>query len=504
MNQDHDIMLKMEDINKSFGEVQVLKNINFQVGYGQCCGLIGENGSGKSTLMKILTGVYKKEADGKIYFRGNILDPGKYVDITKAGIAMVHQEVNIFPYLSVAENMFLGHLPQKMGMIDWKNLYRMAGEQLELMGVENLDIRKPLGEYGAGIQQIVVIARALLVDSRLLVLDEPTSSLDEEEIEILFRVLRRLLKQKISIIYISHKLDELFEICDKVYVIRDGKNIADYDINQVTKVQLITDMIGKSADHLLLHTPLNIKNEKKVLRAEHFKDYGKIKDCSVEIKHGEMVGLLGLLGSGRTEFANLLFGVTPKREGVLYLDGDKVSVRSPREAVRKRMSFLTEDRKYSGLIPEMSVRENLVLSAGRKISRFGIINRKKEKILARELAAQFDVRCESLEKQIALLSGGNQQKVLLARLMAINPKLVILDSPTRGIDIQSKDVIEQTVRELQKDGVSFLLISSELPELIRNCQRVITVIQGSTVGELQGKDITEEAMIRLLANSVQG
>ena len=496
-------LLKMAHISKSFQGVQVLHDVQLQVGYGQCCGLVGENGSGKSTLMKILTGVYRKEGGGEIWFDGKPLDPGKYIDISKAGISMVHQEAMVFPYLSVAENLFLGRPPKKHGLVDWPGLAAAAGKLLAEVGLAAVDVKKPLGEYGAGIQQLVAIIRAVHRQSKLLILDEPTSSLDGQEIQTLFAVLKQLLAQGVSIIYISHKLEELYEICQHVYIIRDGRNIADYDLPQLDKLQLVTDMIGKSPQNLLTRRQMKPPQSQPFLQGKNLADGGKLKDCSLTIQQGEIVGLAGLLGSGRTELANLLFGLAPLQKGTLWLEKQPVRFKSPRAALQHGLNFLTEDRKASGIIPEMSVRENILLSAGKKIARFGIIRRRQERLLAEEAAARYDIRCHSLEDPIGILSGGNQQKALLARLMITNPKLVLLDSPTRGIDLPSKDAIEQLIQELQQQGVSFLLISSELPELIRNCHRVVILSEGRTIAELQESEISETAILAALAGGSQ-
>lgn len=492
-------LLRMEHISKSFQGTQVLYDVHLRVAYGQCCGLVGENGSGKSTLMKILTGVYRKEADGVIEFDGALLEPGKFVDISKAGISMVHQEATVFPYLSVAENLFLGRWPKRRGLVDWPKMFDEAERLLRDVGLSEIDVKKPLSEYGAGIQQLVAIMRAVSLRCKLLILDEPTSSLDAQEIQTLFHVLRRLIERGVSMIYISHKLEELYEICQHVYVIRDGRNIADYDLPDLLKERLITDMIGKSSGNLLRRHSLAAPGRKTLLRGEHLADGGRLKAGSVSVSQGEIVGLAGLLGSGRTELAHVVFGLSPLRGGTLWLDEEPVRMRSPRQALRRGLSLLTEDRKSSGIIPEMSVRENIVLSAGKKISRFGVINRRKERALAQEAAVHYDIRCRGLEDPIRVLSGGNQQKALLARMMMTEPRLVLLDSPTRGIDLPSKDAIERLIQNLQRQGIGFLLISSELPELIRNCHRVVVLTEGRTTAELTGEEISEEGILTALA-----
>lgn len=499
-------MLVMNDISKSFSGVRVLDNVCFQVARGQCHGLVGENGAGKTTLMKILTGIYHRDPGGSILLGGKPVEPSHYENITEIGISMVYQETNVIHHMSVAENIFLQRQPRKRGFIDWKRMYDQSAETLDRIGIQHIDVRRPIKEFSTGIQQFISIARAVSLDARLIIMDEPTSSLDDKEIGILFTIIKRLVGGGTSLIFISHKLDELFKICNRVSVLRDGKNSGDFEINEISKFQLVSAMIGQPAEDLMPTLPVSPLDAENAiaLQAIDISDHGKLHNCDIEIRQGEIVGLAGLLGSGRSTLANVLFGINDKKEGIIRIEGQPAEFRSPIDAISRGLAYLTEDRKATGVIPEMSIKENLTISALNKVSRFGFINQKREERLVRDFIGRLGIKCNDINDPLSVLSGGNQQKVLLARLLLTEPRLIILDSPTRGIDIKSKGEIEAIVDGLRQRGVSFLLISSELPELTRNCSRLTVMSNGHTSHVLMGNEITEENIMKAIAEGHAG
>ena len=491
-------LLSMEGISKQFAGVPALQNIDFTVREGEVHGLMGENGAGKSTLIKILTGIYTRDT-GKITFDGKPLETGNIIDVQKAGISTIYQELNLIPHLSVAENMFLGREIKRKGRIDWKETHQRAKEILEGFDID-IDVTLPVKELSAAYQQIASIARAISVDAKLVIMDEPTSSLDDKEVKILMKVIRKLQEKKIAVIFISHRLQEVFDICQQVTILKDGELVGMYPIEELDEHNLVSLMIGQKFERIECRAGDWRIDSPEFLRSEKVASGMKVRDIGFRILEGECVGMVGLLGSGRTEFADVLFGAAPLQGGKLYVAGEEKKIKNPRDAIKEKFAYLSEDRKRNGIVPNMSVRENLTLCIMPQISRFGVVSKNKEKQIVAQYIDRLNIKTSSMEKKIKQLSGGNQQKVLLARWLATNPKLIILDEPTRGIDVGAKAEIEKLIQELVDSGISVLMISSEWSELIRNCSRVQVLRDGIVVGELKGKEVCEVNIIGMIAS----
>lgn len=496
---DNSILLELNKISKAFPGVLALDDVHLRVGYGEVHALMGENGAGKSTLMKVLTGIYKKDS-GQIIFDGKEMSFNSSMEAQLAGISTIYQEINLIPYLSVAENIFLGREPKKAGRIDWNRINQEAHAIIDDMGI-TLDVKKPLNSYSTAIQQMVAIARAISVKAKLVVMDEPTSSLDEKEVSVLFKQIEKLKEQNISVIFISHRLDEIFEICDRVTILKDGKLVGDYNVADITKVELVSMMIGRDAANIMeqAHEAFEGREEASILKAVDIKDTVKLRGVTLDIKKGEILGLAGLLGSGRTEFAKIIFGDNANHEGTIEINGKPVKLKLPKDAITKGFAFCSEDRKIEGNFPNMSIRENMTIAILPKIAKMGIVDKKKQNEIVEHYIKSLSIKTPSPEQKIKNLSGGNQQKVLLARWLCLNPDLVILDEPTRGIDVGAKAEIEELIQSMSKKNISVLMISSELEELVRNCHRVVVMRDGKNVGELKGKDLSEKNILAVIA-----
>ncbi len=492
-------VLEMKQIKKSFPGVKALDGARLQVREGEIHALMGENGAGKSTLIKILTGVYKED-EGEIRIDGNPVHINGVRQAAEAGVSAVFQELNLIPYLDVAENIFLGAYPcGPTGSIDRKKMYQAAETLLENIGLE-LDVRLQLGTLGTAAQQMVSIARAVNRECRILVLDEPTSSLDGTEVKHLFGIMRRLKDKGIGILFISHRLDEVFEISDAVTILRDGKYIGTYRTGELTREGLVTQMVGRQVEEGVRNRKEKEETAEILLKAEHLSCFPRVRDVSFEVRKGEVLGLTGLLGSGRSETAQLLFGCARPEGGTFYYKGREIRKHSPEKAIRMGMAFCTENRREEGIIPDMSVRDNVALSSLKRLSKGLVIDRKKRNGLVERYVERLRIKTPGLDQKIRLLSGGNQQKAILARWLATRPDLMILDEPTRGIDVGAKQEIEKLVLEFAEAGISIIYISSELSELVRNCDRVIVLSDGRTAGELAGNDIAEGAILAMIAS----
>lgn len=498
------ILLEMRQIDKQFPGVHALDHVDFKVRSGEIHALMGENGAGKSTLIKVLTGLYTKDS-GEILFDGKTVSFHDPLESQKAGISTIYQEINLIPYLSVAENIFIGREPMNRLGIDWKTMQKQADEILRKMGIE-ADVTRELGQYSTAVQQMVAIARAIFYNARLVVMDEPTSSLDEKETEILFRQMRRLKEQGLAIIFISHRLDEIFEICDTVTILKDGKLVGEQRVSELTKLELVSKMIGRDASEILKRkaAPYDASGKEPILEAENISDGGRLRGMNVTVRAGEIVGLAGLLGSGRTEFARVVFGQDTDYTGVLKIRGQQVRLKSPRGAIEKGFAYCAEDRKVEGIFPHMSVRENMTIAILPKISKCGVVNAGKQNRIVDQYIQSLSIKTPGAEQQIRNLSGGNQQKVLLARWLCMNPELIILDEPTRGIDVGAKAEIEALIQEIAGRGIGVLLISSELEELVRNCHRIVVMRDGMNAGVLQGEEISEDYIMELIAQGADG
>jgi monosaccharide-transporting ATPase len=464
---------------------------------------MGENGAGKSTLIKILTGVYPRDR-GSIRFEGREIWPKSPKEAEAAGISTVYQEVNLIPTLSVAENILLGRQPRRLGLIHWKGVKERAVQALARLGVQ-LDVARELRTFSIALQQMVALARALDLRARLLVLDEPTSSLDDAECEALFRVMRQLRDEGMAIVFVTHFIDQVYAVTDRITVLRNGRFVGEFETPKLPRVELIAKMLGRelaaSSAAEEAKAPHRAKSDEDqlapVLEAKGISRRGAVRPVDVTIRRGEVVGLAGLLGSGRTETARLLFGIDRRDSGEVTMDGKAADLRSPREAIRLGMAFCSENRKTEGIIPNLSVRENLILAMQASRGTFRLLAPTEQIRLADHYIRALNIKTPSPETPMSNLSGGNQQKVLLARWLAMQPKLIILDEPTRGIDIGARAEIEKLVASLSEKGMSVLFISSELEEIVRLSQRVLVLRDRRKVGELVGSFDEHQIMAQI-------
>lgn len=494
------VLLEMNHITKSFPGVKALKGVNLAIRRGEVHALMGENGAGKSTLIKILTGIYSRDT-GDIHFEGKAINPTTSLQAQQIGISTIYQELNLVPYLSICENIFLGREPKKLGLIDWSTIEKESKRILQEMGIV-VDVKQPLNQQSTAIQQMVAIARAISIQARLVVMDEPTSSLDEKEVKVLFKVIEQLKKQKISVVFVSHRLDEIFQICDRMTILKDGELVGEYLTREITKLELISKMIGRDASSIINYKKEYAASKAKedvFCKATNIQSGVKLNGIDLVIRKGEVIGLAGLLGSGRTEIAKILFGADVPDQGEIEIEGKRVKLRKPKDAIQHGIAFCSEDRKIEGIIPHMSVKDNLSLALLPKISKFGFILLKKQQETAEKYIARLKVKTPHAEQLIRNLSGGNQQKILLARWLCINPKLIILDEPTRGIDVGAKAEIEQFIEILAQSGISVLMISSDMEELIRACDRIVVIRDGRKVKELAGEQISEQSIMEAIA-----
>ena len=418
-------LLEINNLEKTFPGVRALKGVKLTVNKGEVHALMGENGAGKSTLIKVLTGIYQKDG-GTILFDGEEINARTPIEANEKGISTIYQELNLVLFQTVYENLFLGREPRtKFGNIDRKKMIAEADRILGDLGI-HIDVEKPLKAYSTAIQQMVAIARAISTNTKLVIMDEPTSSLDANEVQILFRIIRKLKNQGISVIFISHKLDEIFEICERLTVFKDGEYVGNYDVKELDQLKLISLMVGRDAVKLERKKEgYNFSKAEELMGAKGVKQGMRLNGIDINIKQGEVVGLAGLLGSGRTELAQVIFGANTMDEGEIFWHGNSVKVNSPADAISKGMGYCTEDRKVEGIIPHLSVKENLTIALLPKISKFGFVNKKEQDRIVKQYIERLKIKTPTPEQAICNLSGGNQQKVLLARWMCMNPKLII-------------------------------------------------------------------------------
>lgn len=491
--------MEMRNITKVFHGVIALNRVNFSVKAGEVHALMGENGAGKSTLMKILTGVYSKD-EGQIHFDGKELNIRSTIEAQHAGISTVYQELNMITHLSVAENIFLERYPcKRSGAIDWNTMYEQAQLLLDNMQLK-IDAKRILSNYGTATQQMVSIARAISLNCKIIVLDEPTSSLDTAEVEMLFGMIEKLKKKGVAIIFISHRLDEIFRISDRITVLRDGRNVDTYNTADITQQDLITAMIGHTVSQDEKSTRnYDGSNKEIIIELRNIFASPKLKDISLNIKKGEIVGLAGLLGAGRTETAQTIFGYLRPDSGVELINGNPVKLSTPKDGLTQKLAFCTENRREEGIIPNMSVRDNILISSMKRVSVRGFVNRKAGDRIVDEYITRFKIKTPNKQQKVKNLSGGNQQKVILARWLATHPDFIIFDEPTRGIDVGAKKEVETLIRQIADDGIGVLFISSELPEMIRNCDRIYVMRDGKIRGEISGDAISQESITHIIA-----
>ena len=493
-------ILEMKGIEIQFPGVKALDGVDFFLRAGEVHALLGENGAGKSTLIKCLTGVNHKDK-GTIVLDGKEIRPTGPQDAIDMGIATVFQEINLCPNLTVAENIFVGRKEFKHKVINAKAQELMKRFHLDI------DVTRPLSFYSTAIQQMVSIARAVNIKSKILILDEPTSSLDENEVQLLFNVMRELKKQGMGIIFITHFLDQIYAISDRMTILRNGKLVGTYDIGEISKLELVTKMVGKDMDVIFDLHPAELDAGAPVLmNAEHIGAPGSVSDISLKIRKGELLGFAGLLGSGRTETAEMIFGSNRISQGKIEIDGKTADIRKPFDAIQKGIAFCPEDRKRDGIIGDLSIRENISLAVQAKRGFLHPLSRQEQNELADKYIKALGVATPDAEKKIGELSGGNQQKVILARWMATNPELLILDEPTRGIDVGAKAEIQRLMIEMCGNGVSVMFISSELEEVIRCSNRIVIMRDGRKAGELEGPfdNTTQSRILQIIAEGAEG
>jgi len=494
-------LLRIEGLSKSFRGVKALSEVQLTVRAGEIHALMGENGAGKSTLIKALTGVHAPDA-GEIRLLGRQVRPESPRDAENLGISTVYQEVNLVPTMSVADNICLGRQPTRFGFLRKRALRDRAAKALSRIGVQ-LDVSRSLGSCSMAEQQLVAIARALDVQAKLLILDEPTSSLDEREVETLFNVMRQLRAEGLGLIFVTHFLDQVYAISDRITVLRNGTFVGEYVATELPRLKLINAMLGREFAEMekLEHTAAEAEVKREVvLEARGISKAGVMGEIDLDIHKGEVLGLAGLLGSGRSETAKMLFGIHPSETGHLKINGAEASIRSPRVAMRHKFGFCSEDRKTEGVIPHLSVRENIILAMQASRGPLRQLSAKEQQTIAEHYIRALNIKTASTETPIMNLSGGNQQKALLARWLATQPKLIILDEPTRGIDVGAKAEIEKLIHSLRADGMSVLFISSDVEEIVRTCQRVAVLRDRKKVGELRGSEIQPENIVHVIAH----
>lgn len=495
-------LLRMTGISKSFPGVRALDNVSLEVRAGECLALVGENGAGKSTLMKIVSGVYPADA-GSIEIDGQQVHPRSPSHAQSLGVSIIYQEFNLFPNLTVEENIFIGREPNRAGFVRWRTLRTDALAFLSRLGV-NLDPRAKVRDLSVAQQQMVEIAKALSLDARVVIMDEPTSALTETEAAALFRIIRGLKEAGLGVIFIGHRLEEIMAICDRVTVLRDGQNAGELSIEEATPDRIVQMMVGRPVDELYAESTEGTAGE-VVLSARGLRRSGSAADASavvledidLDLRAGEILGVAGLVGSGRTELARAIFGADPIDGGEILLDGTPVRIGGPKDAIRLGIALVPEDRKLQALVLPLSVRENISLPNLSRMSRFGFVRRQDERRLVDRFIEALRIRTPSQTQRVVNLSGGNQQKVVLAKWLAREPRVLIVDEPTRGIDIGAKAEVHTLLRELADSGVAVMMISSELPEVLRMSDRIVVMRQGRITGELSRSEATQERVMEL-------
>jgi galactofuranose transport system ATP-binding protein len=499
-------IVEMKKICKNFPGVRALSEVDFRLFPGEVHALMGQNGAGKSTLVKVLTGVYKQDT-GAMLLEGKPIRPETPLAAQKLGINTVYQEVNLCLNLSVSENIFIGKEPMKLGRIDWKTMHRRAGDILRRLNI-NIDVTRTLSSYSIAIQQMVAIARVLDSSSKVLILDEPTSSLDEGEVAQLFKVIRKLRDEGMAILFITHFLDQTYDISDRITVLKNGEFVGEYMTKDLPKLELIAKMLGKELSEFSYTTggveakvasAEARKSANVVLSAKKLGRQGSIAPFDLDLSEGEVLGLAGLLGSGRTETARLLFGIDAADQGETFIGGKRTPLGSPHTAMMHGIGFCSEDRKNEGIFAELSIRENIILALQARLGMKKHLNKKKQQEIAENLIKSIGIKTPNANNEVKQLSGGNQQKALLARWLATDPRILILDEPTRGIDVGAKLEIMELVLNLSKKGLGVIFISSEFEEVLRCSSRVAVLKDREKIAELSGEAMTESSIMHTIA-----
>lgn len=495
MNEEY--ILKVEDVYKSFPGTLALKGVSLEIKKGEIHSIVGENGAGKSTLMNVISGVLHADK-GRVFLQGEEVRFHDPSDAQEAGIGFVHQELALCPHVSVAENVFIGRLPQKRGLIDRNMLYKMTEAVLAPFQT-SIKPDQIVAELSVAQQQVVEIAKALSLNCKLVIFDEPTSSLNEAEAQYLFKIICDIKSKGISVLYISHKLSEIFEICDRITVLRDGNKIATHNISETTSESIITEMVGRELGSL--YPAKSSKKGEPILNVTNFTKKNKFKDVSFNLNEGEILGLSGLVGSGRTEVVRAICGIDPFEKGDVRIHDKHLKLHNYHYSIQNGLCYMSEDRKLDGLFLNMSITNNIIAILLDKISKRMIVPKKQTVTLAQQYQKKLNIRFADPWQKVSSLSGGNQQKVMISKLLAINPRIIIMDEPTRGIDVGAKSEIHSMLRELCNTGIGIIVISSELPEIVGLCDRVVVMHEGLMVGELSGDEVTSESIISRISNS---
>lgn len=498
------VVLTMRGICKYFPGVRALQNVDFTLRKGEIHALMGENGAGKSTLIKVLTGVYNRE-NGKTYIDGidgDIINHSPE-EAQKNGISTVYQEISLCLNLTVAENLFIGREPRKYGFIDWKTMNKRAGDLLQELKIPALPTNQ-LDDCSIAVQQMIAIARAVDMKCKVLILDEPTSSLDDDEVAKLFKLMNSLKAQGVGIVFVTHFLEQVYEVCDRITVLRNGELVGEYEVKQLPRLKLVSTMMGKEFDDL---TDIKGKDKEEsdkqqkisLIEAESLASTGNIKPFDMEIHKGEIIGITGLLGSGRSELVRSIYGADKVDEGTLKIKGKSVKIKTPLDAIKLGMAYLPEDRKRDGIIADLSVRENIIIALQAKRGIFKPMSKKEMDNFTDKYIKLLQIKTASKETPIKSLSGGNQQKAIIGRWLLTNPEYLILDEPTRGIDVGTKTEIQKLMLQLAEDGMSVTFISSEIEEMLRTCSRMVVMRDHEKVGEITGDSLNQDTIMRTIA-----
>ena len=500
----NNLLIDIKRVSKAFPGVLALDQVNLCLRRGEVHGLMGENGAGKSTLIKVLTGLYPRD-DGEILFEGKPFSLSSPQEAAVHGLSTLYQEINLIPALSVAENIYIGREPMRFGRIDWKQINGEASLAIRKLDLD-IDVTQPVSSYSVAIQQLVAITRALEISAKVLILDEPTSSLDLAEVAQLFKVIRKLKEDGIGILFVTHFIDQVYEITDRITVLRNGAFIGEYETKKLPRIELIAHMLGKDPKTFSLEQTAGKTHQEKtntdetLLEIKKLERKGSMTAFDLNINKGEVLGLAGLLGSGRTETARLLFGIDRSSGGTIMLEGQETVISSPRKAISHLFAFCPENRKEEGIIEDLTVRENIILALQARQGIFRPLSGKRQGEIADKYIELLDIKTPSDSQAVKNLSGGNQQKVIIARWLATEPRFLILDEPTRGIDVGAKAEIQKLILGLSEDGLAILFISSELEEVIACCDRIAVLRDRKILSELSGEDKEEANIMQVIAS----
>ena len=487
-----DYILELDDITKIFPGVKALDNVKFHLKRGEIHALMGENGAGKSTFIKVITGVHKAE-EGTMKLEGELVNFKGPRDAQDAGIAAIYQHVTSYPHLTVAENIFMGHEKVKGGLIQWSSMNEAANELLKELNAD-FQSTAEMGSLSVAQQQMVEIAKALSMDAKIIIMDEPTAALTKRESEELYRITEKLRDEGTSIIFISHRFEDMYRLASRVTVLRDAQYIGTYNVEEITNADLIKAMVGREIKDLFPKPEVTLGES--VLQVENLSRVGYFKDVSFDVRKGEILGLTGLVGAGRTEVVQGIFGIERLDAGKIYMEGKEVSIKKPMDAMKLGIGLLPEDRQHQGLILDWGIGANITLTELSKYANNGFLNEKKEDEVAKELAERVDTKAVTIFDKASSLSGGNQQKVVVAKLLSADLKVIILDEPTKGVDVGAKAAIYEIIGELAQQGYAVIMISSEMPEILGMCDRIVIMCEGKVTGELSRHEADQERILK--------